>query len=53
MYTLHVCFCKAFQNFGIIWLAFSVQFAVKSFEGNFLFTISAVLNSFVQIPSYL
>lgn len=53
MYTLHVCFGKAFQNVRIIWLAFSVEFAVKSFEGNFLFTISAVLNSIVQIPAYL
>lgn len=31
-------FDKTFQNLWIIWLAFSVEFAVKSFEGNFLFT---------------
>jgi len=53
MYTIHVCFGKAFQNIGIIWLPFSVEFAVKYSEGNFLFTVSAVLNSIVQILAYL
>jgi len=44
---------KLSKILGLFGFHFSVEFAVKYSEGNFLFTVSAVLNSIVQILAYL